>query len=176
MSVDPERLLRLLLSHRAMLLGYIIARVRQIDLAEDIFQDVAVVILSKGARLNEEAGFAPWARKIARLEALARLRKRRKSPRSLDQAVLEQLEDHWRSQEGGTLAPTLEAVRACTQKLSPGARQLIELRFVHNVRGKDLAAKLGKPANTVYVAFSRIYRALSACIRKRLASDGVIHG
>ena len=88
-SVDPERLLRLLLSHRAMLLGYIIARVRQIDLAEDIFQDVAVVILSKGARLNEEAGFAPWARKIARLEALARLRKRRKSPRSLDQAVLD---------------------------------------------------------------------------------------
>jgi RNA polymerase sigma-70 factor (ECF subfamily) len=176
MSSDEDRLLHWLLAQRAMLFGYITAIVRDAHLAEDVFQNVALVILKKGARVAGKDQFPAWARKVARLEALAALRKRNSAPQPLDHAVLDLLEDHWCAQDATPLALATEALRECLQGLTPRARRLIELRYGEGLRGKDLAAELARPANTVYVALSRIYRTLAVCIKQRLASKGVLYG
>jgi RNA polymerase sigma-70 factor, ECF subfamily len=161
MGLDRDRLLRLLLAHRAMLVGYITA---------------IVVVLKKGHQLDDEAGFPAWVRKVARLEALSGLRQRKHTRQFLDESALDLLEDQWSASDGTPLAAATEALRECTKKLGPHARRLIEMRYVHNVRGKDLAEKLGQPPNTVYVALSRVYRALSTCVKGRLAAEGVAYG
>jgi RNA polymerase sigma-70 factor (ECF subfamily) len=175
MGLNRDRLLLLLLQQRGMLLGYVTAIVREPHLAEDVFQNVALVLLRKGDRLEAEQDFPPWARRVARLEALAALRERRKSPQVLDDATLDRLEDHWDAGDSAP-GPATEALRACLERLSPRARRLVELRYVGGLRGKDLAEKLAQPVNTVYVALSRIYRKLAACIQDRLASEGASHG
>jgi RNA polymerase sigma-70 factor, ECF subfamily len=170
MGLDPDQLLRLLLMHRGMLLGYIQSILRDFHLAEDVFQDASLVILNKGVVLQAEGDFPPWARKVARFKALNVLRKQNKGPELLEPAMLDLLEHEWAQDEGPGL-PTL-ALRECLEQLPPKARRLVELRYVAGISGIALAERLSQPPNTVYVALSRIYRNLSACVKKRLASGG----
>jgi RNA polymerase sigma-70 factor (ECF subfamily) len=164
MAVDQEALVRRLLAQRGMLLGYISSFVRDAHLAEDLFQDVTLVILRKGAELADPEGFAPWARKIARLEVLNALRKRERAPQPLDGAVLDLLDGHWTEGERDA-SPAADALRSCLGRLSPRARRLVDLRYRDGVSGKELAARVAQPLNTVYVALARIHRALSDCLR-----------
>lgn len=174
MQPNQEKTIVLLLAHRAMLLGYITSIVRDAHLAEDVFQDVSLVVLKKGVALQDEQAFPAWARQIARLEALTALRKRKQAPQLLDQTVLEMLDQHWRASDREPSAAR-QALSECVQRLSPPARRLIELRYVDNLRGPEVAEKLARPLNTVYVALSRTYRFLSGCIRRRLECEGAAH-
>jgi RNA polymerase sigma-70 factor (ECF subfamily) len=170
MGLDSDRLLRLLLMHRGMLLGYILSIVRDFHLAEDIFQDASLVILNKGLMLTDEAGFAPWARKVVRLNAMNALRKRNKSPDLLEPEMLDLLETEWC--KDARPEQSMLALRHCIQQLSTKAQRLIELRYVAGLPGSTLASRLNQPPNTIYVALSRIYRTLSACVKNRLACEG----
>lgn len=174
MALDQDAVLRLLLTHRAMLVGYIGSIVRDGHLAEDIFQNVSLIVVKKGTALEDPAAFPAWARRIARFEALNALRREGKSPQPLDDHLLDLLEAHWSAGDDAEGARA-EALRGCLEKLTSRSRQLIELRYRENVSGTDLARRLSQPLNTVYVALSRIHRALSACIRLRLSQGGHLH-
>jgi RNA polymerase sigma-70 factor (ECF subfamily) len=166
--MDPDRLLRLLLMHRGMLLGYIQAILRDFHMAEDVFQDASLVILKKGLDLKREGDFPRWARKVCRFTALNSLRKQKRGPELLEPGLLDLLEMEWNKDDSPE--SSLLALRECIEKLPVKARRLVELRYVAGLPGNALAARLGQPPNTIYVALSRIYRNLSACVKKRLAS------
>jgi len=174
MAVEHEVLVRLLLGQRAMLLGYLSSFVRDAHLVEDLFQDIALVILKKGQELEDPAGFPLWARKIARFEALNALRRKEKAPRPLDEAVLDVLDRHWTALDDAS-TPEADALRACLQRMPPRSRQLVELRYRDGISGRELAEKVSQPLNTVYVTLARIHRALSECIKGRLASGRTSH-
>jgi RNA polymerase sigma-70 factor (ECF subfamily) len=171
--MDPrqERSVALLLSHRAMVLAYIVSIVRDPDLAEDVFQNVAIVVLDKAGAVACDEEFPAWVRRVARLESLTALRKRKRAPELLDQSVLELLEDQWSATESAP-APARKALRECVEKLSPYARQLIRMRYVEELSGQDVADRLNRSPNTIYVALSRTYRQLAGCVQRRLAREG----
>jgi RNA polymerase sigma factor (sigma-70 family) len=167
MGMDSDYLLRLLLMHRGMLLGYILSILHDAHLAEDVFQDASLVILKKGVDLTAEDDFPRWARKVVRLTAMNALRKQNRGPDLLEPGLLDSLEQEWDRDEG---QERTSALRECLEELPAKAQRLIELRYVAGMSGNALAARLNQPTNTVYVALSRIYRNLSACVKKRLAS------
>lgn len=170
--MDPlrERAARLLVTHRAMLLGYIAAIVRDRDLTEDVFQNVALVVVDKAEAFATDNDFPPWARRVARLEALTALRRLRKAPTLVDPSLIDVLERDWEATDGPS--PEEAALRACLEGLSPYARRLIELRYADGLSGVAVAEHLNRSRNTVYVALSRAYRCLAACVRRRLAQEG----
>jgi len=170
MAMDSDRMLRLLLGQRGMLLGYILSIVRDVHLAEDVFQEASPVILKKGLQLKSDKEFAPWARKVMRLQALNALRKHNRGPELMEPAVLDLVEQDWAKQDEPE--QPLSALRACLEELPEKARRLIELRYVAGIPGNALAARLQQPPNTIYVALSRIYRILSACVKRRVACEG----
>src|SRR5438552_5101080 len=135
--MESNSLLRLLLGHRGMLLGYILSIVRDVHLAEDVFQAASLVILKKGTALTDEAGFAPWARRIVRFEALNMLRALHRGPELMEPAMLDRLEQEWSAEENPE--PARLALQACLEELRPKARRLIELRYVAGLSGKSLA-------------------------------------
>jgi RNA polymerase sigma-70 factor, ECF subfamily len=165
MPVEQEVLVRRLLAERAMLLGYIASIVRDPHGVEDVFQDVALIVLKKRDELDDPSGFPAWARKVARLEALNAVRRRAKAPRPLDESVQDALDLRWNAGDGGGSA---DALRTCLDRLSPRARLVVELRYRDDLSGQGLADRLAQPLNTVYVTLSRIHRALSDCLRGRL--------
>ena len=163
MALNQDKLLRLLMSHRGMLLGYITSITGDPHLAEDVLQDSSLIILKKGSQLEGEAGFAPWARRIARLEALNARRKSDRLPSVLTEGTLDKLESAWDQNE--TDETLREQLRTCMQKLTPNARSIVELRYHQGVTGKALADRLKRPLNTVYVALTRIHKTLADCVR-----------
>jgi RNA polymerase sigma-70 factor (ECF subfamily) len=171
--MDPrqERSVALLLSHRAMLLGYVVSIVRDPDLAEDVFQNAAIVILDKAGAVAKDEEFPAWARRVARLESLAALRKRKRAPELLDPSVLELLEDPWREADAAPAAAR-KALRECVEKLSPYARRLLQMRYVDGLPAKEVADRMNRSPNTIYVALSRTYRYLAGCVERRLAREG----
>lgn len=159
-----------------MILGYLTFIVRDAHLAEDVFQEVALVVLKKSGELATPEGFPAWARTIARFKALQAVDKNKLAPQTMDQATLELLEDAWAADDRTPAALASEALTDCLRKLAPHARQLIELRYFERLSGQQLAERVSQPLNTVYVSLSRIYRTLSSCIEQRLRQEGVSYG
>src|SRR5262245_40628550 len=95
MALRQDQLVQLLIGHRAMLMGYIALILGDPHLAEDVFQEVAVVVVRKGDALRDAEGFPAWARQIARFKALHTLRERKHLPQALDDALLDLLEKDW---------------------------------------------------------------------------------
>ena len=58
------RLVQVLAGHQVMILAYARAIVRDLHLAEDVYQEVAVILAQDPTRMPEDDGFAPWLREI----------------------------------------------------------------------------------------------------------------
>jgi RNA polymerase sigma-70 factor (ECF subfamily) len=174
--VDGTAALRLLLINRGMLLGYINAITGDPTLSEDVFQEVSIVVLDKHAMLTSSEGFKPWARTIARFQALKAVARRRSGPVMLSGDIMDLLDTSWSAldEDSAALADQerLAALRSCLTRITPRARRLVEMRYFENLPGARIAELLGKPLNTIYVAISRIHRALGECVRGELQRQG----
>lgn len=171
--MKEDELIRIIIKTRISLLAYIQSIVRNAELAEDIFQDVCVIALEKRALLSRHRNVVAWLYKSARFEALNRLRKRSQRELSLSDELLEVLDAEFRTVDEKTSSRVLlEAVRHCIERLSPSAQVLVQYRYAKGMDYADIAAKLGRPANSLYVTFCRIHAALADCVRKYNLTGG----
>ena len=169
MALDRDTVVRLLFSGRASLLGYINSIVRDWDLADDVLQEVSILALKKCDNIQDEVHFGGWARRTARLESLNLLRKRKRGPQLLGEAVLDLLDTAWDAAEEAVPSDSLAALRMCIEKLSPDSQRILQLRYADGFKGAELARLLDQPPNTVYVRLSRIHRQLGKCITNEIA-------
>jgi RNA polymerase sigma-70 factor (ECF subfamily) len=168
MPTDQDQAIKALMAERAPLLGYIRAIVGDPHLAEDVFQEVVLVVVKKGA-VQGSGHFQAWVRTIARYESLAALR-RRHAFVPFDDALLDAFDAQWAAcEEAEPHRPAVDALRACLERLSPTSRRLVAAKYEHARSGEQIAAEIGRPVNTVYVALTRIHKALADCVRGRLA-------
>jgi RNA polymerase sigma-70 factor (ECF subfamily) len=150
-------------------LAYAGAIVRDDHLAEDIFQEVAVIAMRKREEIRDAAHFLGWMRQTARHRALKALRAMHRSP-TMEESLLDLMDEQWAEHDATPSGELMEALRRCLEELSPYARSLVRLRYVEGLSGGRLAEAVGRELNTVYVALSRTHRALADCIRRRVAT------
>lgn len=162
-------------SRRPRLLVYIRAIIGARDGCDDILQEAAVICLKKCAEVPDEAAFEGWIRRVCRFEALKHLeRHRRERPAASEQlAIIAEAELDAAVDE--VAEDRLTALRTCLASLAPTARDLVHLRYVENCPGEEIARRLGRPINTVYVTLCRLHRSLAECVRRRLGQEGT-HG
>jgi RNA polymerase sigma-70 factor, ECF subfamily len=169
MALDRDTIVRLLLSGRASLLGYIHSIVRDWDLADDVLQEVSILALKKCDLIEDETHFGGWVRQTARFESLNLLRKQGRGPQLLGETVLDLLDTAWDAAEKAMPSDSLDALRACVEKLTADSRHILQLRYADGIKGVELAHVLDQSPNTVYVRLSRIHRKLGKCIALRIA-------
>ncbi len=149
---------------------YVLALLANPADAEDVFQEINLVLWRKFGEFEPGTNFFAWACQIARYKVLQYRQQQARDAMVLDLQVLEQL-----SAEASEASEQLELQRAalakCLGQLRPHDRQLIELRYAPGATGRSVAEALGRPANSVYLSLSRIRRALLACVSRRLAAD-----
>jgi RNA polymerase sigma-70 factor (ECF subfamily) len=158
------------------LLGFVTAIVRDPHLADDVFQDVTLLAMRRAGRIRDLEHLLLWARKAARYKALEVLRARGRGCLPLDEDVLDALEAEWDA--AGPDPRTdgadeqVDDLRACVQRLSPRARRILHLRYGEGLSGSQLAETLAIGVASVYVALSRIHRALRECVARRRGMAG----
>lgn len=170
-GLDQETALRGILAEEPLLLGFVRAIVGSRTLAEDIFQDLVVLVMRKHAEIPNAAALPGWSRRAVRFLALKALEKRARERPVMDEELIALLERAVEDEGEVAVDPYLSALGACREKLSPTARELLALRYEHGIPGEQIAERLGRPLNTVYVTISRLHRTLADCIRARLRGE-----
>lgn len=171
-SVSTEQGLRLLMHHRTAIYAYLLVAVRNHATAEDLLQDVSVAVLGSLSQLQDEQGFLPWAREIARRRILASQRdSRRLQP--IDPELMVVLADAAARLERQTDTPRMqEAMRQCLDNLPPESRQIILQRYQQPEGGiEQLAAQTQRSVQAVYALLKRIKAGLRECVERRLSGE-----
>ena len=155
-----------ILANRSMLKAYILAIVRDPHLAEDTLSDATLAIVRAWAKYDAARPFEPWARGIARRVALANLRKRGRQPIPLDEDVLEYLgAELSKASDESDQDELKRQLRKCVDRLPERNRELVRMRYFKERSYPDIAAYTGRTPSALYMAFSRIHRALADCVR-----------
>ncbi|HZE96066.1 MAG TPA: sigma-70 family RNA polymerase sigma factor [Planctomycetota bacterium] len=170
-----EPLIKQLLRNQSLLMGYLVAITRDLGAAEEIFQNVAVVVLEQGAR-ESIRDFQAWAKEIVRRQALHYLREStRARQRSMAPELLEGLSSALESEPWNQAGPPPErdALTQCLKTLAPRSRRIMALRYEKRHSFEEIGDLLESSAQAVQRAISRIRETLHECVRSRLLNaDG----
>jgi RNA polymerase sigma-70 factor (ECF subfamily) len=164
-----------LLADRLNLLAYIRTMVLDQHVAEDVHQEVVVLALTSASAIVDEQHLHAWARRTAKYKCFEHLRAHQRQPQHIDPEVLELLEPAWQEESKNTVPEMSDALGACLEHLSARSRRMVDLRYDECLSGDQISQKLGLKLDSVYMAFSRIYRKLDLCVQQRLAAVNERH-
>jgi RNA polymerase sigma-70 factor (ECF subfamily) len=161
-----------LMEHRARLHAFVYALVRDPHLAEDVLQEVAIVLFEKYGDFRPGTDFGAWAREIAYREIMSARRAEWRARRHLDPALaLEIWTAFQRRREGPPPATQREALRRCLAGLADGVRRVLDWRYAAGLSSGEIAARLRRSAQAVDAMVYRTKRSLADCVRRRLAGE-----
>ena len=162
---------RLFAQHDRWLFAYLVSLLGNSAHAEEVFQEVCVVLWREYETFQLGTDFVKWVSVIAHHQVHRfRRQERRVGPQLSDAAVDLLAEDA--VDRAGQLESRRDALRNCLEKLSSKDRQLVQHCYGDSrVSFKRVAQTLGRPANTVYKALNRIRKALYECIERTLGLE-----
>ncbi len=164
---------RIFAQHDRWLYAYLMTLLGKPAYAEEVFQEVCVVLWREYQKFDPDTNFMSWAGTIA----LNQVRKFRRNLNKQDAWLSDNMIDLL-AEEAIEQADLLEsrrhALHQCLQKLSPSDQELVRVCYSDRYETiKDAAQATGRPLNTVYKALNRIRRSLHDCISRRLSAEGL---
>ncbi len=142
--------------------------------AEEVLARTTVVLWKKADQFDASKDFVRWACGIAYRQTLAYFRERKRSHVTLSVEVLERIAEQRldcpeSSVNSGLMEERRQALHVCLEKLPESDRRIIDSYYGCTKKtAAEVAAELGRPANTVLKALVRIRRALHRCIDRRV--------
>lgn len=169
MTDDRQDLLR---GHRLKLLAYLLHLVRDPHDAEDLLQELSVIVLQKPDMLTRAGDVFAYLRGVARHLAAGRLGAKVRSGETLRRWT----EWAWENDpdDGSTdddRGRQIEALRRCREKLPDVSRRMVALRYDRGLDVRSVAAEIGGSVGAIKVALLRIRVALARCVQGRLREE-----
>ena len=150
--------------YQGRLFGYLFRVIGAQQQAEDVMQDVMLVIWQKSESFRGDSKVSSWLFGIAHHLAMAALR-REKSDRYVDWEAVEAMPDEEMSPEADVIGRASgEAVLQALTALTPDHRAVLELAFYQEFSCKEIALITGVPEGTVKSRLSYARRALKAVL------------
>ncbi len=170
-STDRHReFLRCFTANEAAIRAYVRRLVPLRSDADDVMQEVAVVLWEKFDEFREGGDFRAWAFGVARFEVLAWLRDKARDRLVLAQDVAELLADETRRDEP-RLSRQREALESCLQELEGPQRKLLLAAYAPRARVQAVAAQSGRSVAGFYQWLYRMRRLLLDCTQRELAAE-----
>jgi RNA polymerase sigma-70 factor (ECF subfamily) len=138
--------------------------------ADDVMQEVCVVLWEKFGSFDEKADFRAWAFGVARFEVLAWLRDKGRDRLVLDEEVVLQLAEEAESFEPA-LCRQREALEGCIQKVPPEQRSLLIQAYQTETQIHQVARQSGRTVPGFYQWLHRIRKMLLDCIQTTLRKE-----
>lgn len=167
-TTHTEQVQQLFVRHTGLLHGFIASLCGDLVLAEDILQEVFLVVSKRADTFAPGTDFAAWARTIARFKTMEHLRARQRDRRMLGEQTLAALEaaapalEAWQGQR--------EALERCLAQLTGSQHALMTMAYGEGLSPQQIAARKTQKPEVVHVMLSRVRRALRECILRRLGT------
>ena len=167
---DLDLYIRQFTARRAQVLGYLRVLVRDAHMAEDLFQETALVVIKSIDRFDPNQDFDAWVRGIARNLVRNAMRKAGREHLMASNVLAERIDQahaNGSAHESDGLSEQLEQLKNCLDKIQGPNRELLDLRYDRKLSLKSIAQSLGRSAGAVQVALSRIRKLLAGCIQEQ---------
>jgi len=165
---NTEQLARLWTQSQSVVGAYILSLVRDFHVAEDILQQVAVVLVREFEKYDAARPFLPWAMGIAKNVVLkSRRDMARDSGGLLDQELVDRVQAAFEEQSEGWVA-VRQALRACLEKQSKRMLEVLRWRYAYDLKPQEVAHRMGVTSGAVRVMLHRARAGLRECIDRKL--------
>jgi len=165
-----ERFTRYWTEAQPVVASYLSSLVPDFAAAEDLLQEVAVVLLRKFAQYDESRSFVSWALGVARYEALMLRRSQARNFLSFEADLAERVGEMYEE-----LAPILDeraaALRECLPNVAGRAAEVLRLRYEEALSPAQIAQRLGAGSVAVRVMLTRVRAALRECVERRIKRE-----
>ena len=146
--------------------GYVLSMVPDFSLADDIMQEIFLVVTRKAGDFEIGTSFPAWVKTIARFKALEAIRAGRGRFETLSEEVLQAL-DAERQELRNTTDERLALLASCLEELAPQARRSIDLRYKQDHLPPQIAGLMGCTVQSVNVTLSRARAFLRDCVVRK---------
>ena len=167
MPLGPDGVVQVLLRERVRLMAAAGTVVRDVNAADDAFQQVVLSVLEQKPVLGDAKHALAWGLRAVRHRALDFVR--RKQLRPLPDEVLDALEARWIDPDGAGRPDHVDALNRCLGKLAGSARGLLWMKYQDGMTAAEIARRLRRSEDAVYQSLYRIHRALKGCVAQELA-------
>ncbi|HXG08309.1 MAG TPA: sigma-70 family RNA polymerase sigma factor [Gemmataceae bacterium] len=157
--------------HQARLYGYIHSLVRDLNDADDLFQQTTLILWKKFGEFDRRRSFFAWACGIARLEVANFLRSRGRQRLYFSDDLNLLLIEAQDEMTDAELEDRRDALARCVEKLRQRDRELLTECYGDPAGVHRAADRRGRSPQSVYNSLRRIRRALFECIARTLAQE-----
>ena len=173
--MDQPQLVKQLLEHRDLILGFICGLTRDYTTAEEIFQETALAIVEEARKEPAISNFLAWAREIARRRVADYFRKkvRRQGVEQLSGSMTEMVELAFAENElsADGQQTRMEYLLECLKQLTGRSREVIVRFYQQHQNLKAIAAELNWQPDSVKVALSRARKILADCVQGKIRQE-----
>jgi RNA polymerase sigma-70 factor (ECF subfamily) len=166
-----EEFVRLLLLYQKRIYGFILAMVPNYADAEDLFQQVVMIMCRRFGEFEPGSNFLSWAIQIARFELNNIRRTQRRSRVQFSSETMEMLFEQT-CRQLSKIDRRVHWLQECLNRLEPSDRALIYRRYEQGMKIKDIAHQLGRSVYSLYRGFARIHLFLRHCVNAHLHAEG----
>jgi RNA polymerase sigma-70 factor (ECF subfamily) len=160
---------RFLAENQARLYGYIHSLVPDLNHADDLFQQTALVLWGKFSEFDRSRSFFAWACGVARFEAANYVRALARQRRFFgDELSLLLVEAH-EEMDDDELDDRRRALSKCVEKLNPADRALLTECYLDPAGVPAAAARRSRSPHSIYNSLRRIRQVLLECVTRSLA-------
>lgn len=138
--------------------------------ADDVMQEVSVVLWEKFPQFREDGSFQAWAFGVARFEVLAWLRDKGRDRLVLDEEVITKLADETIGEEP-RFEKHREALESCMEKVAPDQRDLLMQAYTETASIQEVALRSGRTVPGFYQWLHRMRRSLLDCILRSISRE-----
>lgn len=156
------------------LLGYLVARVRDRQIAEDLLEQVFIKLIRKGNAIEGDAvAMKVWLFRVAFTTAMDHLRKVARRPETMvgDFGEINLACPADGPYELAVRAENRKTVRAALAHLSEDQRVVLELRYLAGLGAREIAQTLGKTEGAVRSLQHRGERAMYRMLADTFSHD-----
>jgi RNA polymerase sigma-70 factor (ECF subfamily) len=169
MTSSPGRddVLREFVKHRSNLFAFVLSIVRDFAFAEEVLQEVAVVVCDQWEDFQPGTNFGAWASRIAR-NKIFNLNRVSRRELLLSPEAIAGIE---RAAEAEPETSSLDAVRKCLEGVTDRIRSVLLMRYREGLSGAEIARRTKSTVTAVHMALSRARSVLARCVEARVARE-----
>jgi RNA polymerase sigma-70 factor (ECF subfamily) len=165
---------RLLTSHEVRLRAFVLSMIPNFADAEDVLQQTNAVLWERFDQFQPGTSFMSWAGRVAYLEALQHLRRRRTDKNKFGEAFLKNVADvALREEVDHRLNARIVALGECVAKLKPKQRDMLRARYFEKRTIEQMEQVFSRSAEAIYQTLSRIRRTLHDCVSMKVRLEAV---
>jgi RNA polymerase sigma-70 factor, ECF subfamily len=161
---------RLLKQHDHRVSAFIFSLVPHWADADDVMQETSVRLWEQFHEYQPGTDFGAWACTVARYMVLAYRKRMQRSRLQFSPEVLRMLEGELAAAAAGR-HDRLEALAECLNRCDERSRHLLRSCYEKGAMIKDVALRLGRSIQGVYMALSRLRKTLHDCVEERMRKE-----